>query len=54
MELSQNGMEWGVLGSEDRHCVHTRVFKHFEACFDAAIALYMGVYNVICFISLIT
>lgn len=43
MELSQNGMEWGVLGSEDRHCVHTRVFKHFEACFDAAIALYMGV-----------
>lgn len=37
MELSQNGMKWGVLGSEDRHCtVHTRVFKHFEACFDAA------------------
>lgn len=44
MELSQNGMKWGVLGSEGRHCtVHTRVFKHFEACFDAAVALYMGV-----------
>lgn len=44
MELFQNGMEWGVLGFEDRYCiVYIRVFKYFEVCFDVVIVLYMGV-----------